>query len=142
MAISNRNINFRAPEHTHGKIADLKRKFECSRTWVICKAVDVLWTLLFMPQTLREVFEQLEAFSRNISQHSVMHNPKQLQLVFNEPLPAMFPRFSGVRTPTRPLPDESTSQTRGLEVSAAYTSPAFPASVRLYFAASLPRRAA
>lgn len=105
MAISDRNINFRGPETTHGQLRWLMDKFEASRTWVLIKSVEHFFTFVAMPWKLREVFDEWEAFSRKIAQCGATQSPKQLRLVFGEPLPAMYPRFGSTGAADRPRPE-------------------------------------
>ena len=119
VAISDRNINFRAPEETHLKIRELKAKFERDRSWIIRKAIDIFWTVIFYPANLREFFDEWEAFLRKNGPNGATHRTTQLQLVFGEPLPAMYPRFSGMRTPERPQPEHGPSRPKELVEMAA-----------------------
>ncbi len=134
MAISDRNINFRAPEETHGKLARLMEKFETnSRTWIILRAIDHFFVFVFTPWILREVFEEWEAFSRKIAQHGATQSPKQLHLVFGEPLPAMFPRIwpEGRRNVPQPDYSEPLKAAGVAPGTVAYASPRFLGGLRL-----------
>ncbi|HWH59334.1 MAG TPA: hypothetical protein VN682_17020 [Terriglobales bacterium] len=147
MAISDRNINFRAPERTHEQLSRLMDKFEAKRTWVIIKAIEHFFVFVFTPWILREVFQEWEAFSRKIVQNAATQQPKQLRLVFGESAsPSFFVRFGGMRTPDdeRPQPDtqEPIKAVGVVLATEAYTSPSFPARFRLLFAQGITRRAA
>jgi len=125
VAISDRNINFRAPERTHEQLRRLMDKFEAKRTWVIIKAIEHFFVFVFTPWILREVFQEWEAFSRKIVQNAATQQPKQLRLVFGESAsPSFFVRFGGMRTPDdeRPQPDiqEPITRTKGPEEMAAW----------------------
>lgn len=90
MAISERNINFRAPEQTLLELDAIQRLFHpylpdrsTTLRWVIRK----FWELLFTNTNLSDVLQQWQVFTGKTSQH------KQLQLVFHEPIPPMYPRI-------------------------------------------------
>ena len=90
MAISDRNINFRAPEQTLLELEAIQKLFhpylpDRSTTirWVIRK----FWEVLFTDTNLSDVLKQWQVIHGKTPQH------RQLQLVFGEPSPTFFPRI-------------------------------------------------
>lgn len=69
MAIPAPTINFRAPESTCSKLQDLMLLFERDRSWLLRKAVDVLWTLMFEIHKLEDFFREWKALSSKNSQY-------------------------------------------------------------------------
>ena len=98
MGTADRNVNFRASEQTHKELDDIQRLFHpflpdrsTTLRWIIRK----FWEVLFTDTNLTDILKQWQVMHGKTSQH------KQLQLVFGEPLPAMFPRiWPSNRTPT------------------------------------------
>lgn len=68
MAISDRNINFRAPEETFVRLKALMKLFERDRSWILRKAADVFFTLMFAPEKLREFYAEWQAYLGNNGQ--------------------------------------------------------------------------
>lgn len=135
MAISDRNINFRAPERTHEQLRRLMDKFEAKRTWVIIKAIEHFFVFVFTPWILREVFDEWEVFSRKIVQNAATQQPKQLRLVFGESSPSFFMRFGGMEAldEERPRPVEPITRTM-VPVEMAAWVPSNPGRLRPIFA--------
>ena len=91
VAIRDKNINFRAPEQTHTRLGSLMKMFERDRSWIMRKAVDVFWTIIFAPHKLNEFFHEWQAFT-GTNGHA---GATQLKLVFHEQSnPPFFPKVS------------------------------------------------
>lgn len=69
-------------------------------TVVVCARL--VWRMICTPGILSDFVEECQRLQRTTSYTA--HEAKQLQLVFVEPLPAMFPRF-GKGMPQHPQPD-------------------------------------
>lgn len=91
MAIRDRNINFRAPEETHTRLGALMKMFERDRSWIMRKAVDVFWVIIFAPHNLADFLHEWQAFTGKNGHAAAT----QLKLVFHEaPQQPFFPRIS------------------------------------------------
>jgi hypothetical protein len=91
MSISDRLMQCRAPESLHEKVRELMKLFERDRSWVMRKAMETLWTLMFEPNKLVEFFNEWQAFKGTTSQYRVT----QLRLAFTDMEPSFFPKING-----------------------------------------------
>jgi hypothetical protein len=91
MAISDRNVNFRASEGTLKELADIQGLFHpflTDRSSTIRWIVRKFWELLFTDTNFTEVLRDWQVFSGKTAQH------KQLKLMFHEHEPSFFPRIN------------------------------------------------
>ena len=90
MAIPDASLSFRASEETRRQLADLMKMFERDRSWILRKAVSIMWLVIFDIAKLEHFIHDWQEFHRSKSQHRVS---RQLNLVFGEPNPSFFPRI-------------------------------------------------
>jgi hypothetical protein len=93
VAISDRNVNFRASDATLKELADIQALFHpflpdrsTTLRWIVRK----FWELLFTDTNFTEVLRDWQVFSGNKSQRTAT----QLNLVFHEHKPSFFPKIS------------------------------------------------
>lgn len=69
------------------------KMFERDRSWIMRKAVDIFWVIIFAPHNLSEFLREWEAFKGTNGQAKA----KQLKLVFHEQVNTpWFPKISGL----------------------------------------------
>lgn len=90
MAIPDTSLSFRASAETRKQLSELMAMFERDRSWILRKAVAVFWLIIFDLSKLEEFIRDWQEFHRTKPTHRVS---RQLQLVFHEPIPSMFPRI-------------------------------------------------
>ena len=97
MAISDRNVNFRASEATLKELADIQKLFHpflSDRSATIRWIVRKFWELLFTDTNFTEVLRDWQVFSGNNAQRCAT----QLKLVFHEyPNPPCYPRIGNYK---------------------------------------------
>lgn len=80
MAIPDTSLSFRASVETRKQLADLMAMFERDRSWILRKAVSIMWLVIFDIAKLEHLIHDWQEFHRHKPTHRVA---RQLKLNFN-----------------------------------------------------------
>lgn len=80
MAIPDASLSFRASVETRKQLEDLMKMFERDRSWILRKAVSIMWLVIFDIAKLEQFIRDWQEFHRHKPTHRVAH---QLKLNFN-----------------------------------------------------------
>ena len=86
MAISDRMMQFRAPERIHERARDMESLFERSRSWVCRQAMDTFWTIMREPWKILPFILAWQEHLRKNGHYPVVQTDSDYQLYI--PFPA------------------------------------------------------